>query len=102
MAHESLTVADLQNALADFKDPETGLAAAGQKQIRDLAVSGTTASLTLALATHSAPLWQETKERLADFVRARLPGLTDVKIHLAIHDRPPGKLGQVGLTAKSV
>src|SRR5205085_11398696 len=35
-------------------------------------------------------------------VRARLPGLTEVKIELAIHDRPPGKLGQVGLTAKSV
>src|SRR5437868_2167810 len=98
----ALTLADLQKAVADFKDPETGLAAAGQKQIRDLAVSGTTASLALALSTHSAPLWQETKERLADFVRARLPGLTAVKVNLAVHDRPPQKLGQVGLTAKSV
>src|SRR5262245_39094843 len=96
------TVADLQKALADFKDPETGLAAAGQKQIRDLNVSGTTASLTLALSTHSAPLCKETHDRLADFVRARLPGLTGVKINLAVHDRPPQKLGQVGLTAKSV
>src|SRR6266516_3053406 len=102
MATETPTVADLQKAVADFKDPETGLSAAGQKQIRDLAISGTTASLTLALSTHSAPLWQETRERLADFIRARLPGLTDVKVNLAIYDRPPGKLGQVGLTAKSV
>jgi ATP-binding protein involved in chromosome partitioning len=102
MTSEPPSVADLQKALADFKDPETGLAAAGQKQIRDLNVSGTTASLTLALSTHSAPLWKETKERLTDFVRARLPGLTDVKINLAVHDRPPQKLGQVGLTAKSV
>src|SRR5215813_12121113 len=96
------TVSDLQKALADFKDPETGLAAAGQKQIRDLEISGTTASLTLALSTHSAPLWKETKERLTDFVRARLSGVTDVKVNLAVHDRPPQKLGQVGLTAKSV
>ncbi|MBW8884218.1 MAG: Mrp/NBP35 family ATP-binding protein [Planctomycetia bacterium] len=96
------SISDLQKALADFKDPETGLPAAGQKQIRDLAVSGTTVSLTLALSTHSAPLWKETQERLADFVRARLPDLTNVKINLAVHDRPPGKLGQVGLTAKSV
>jgi ATP-binding protein involved in chromosome partitioning len=96
------TVADLQKALADFKDPETGLAAGGQKQIRDLNISGTTASLTLALSTHSAPLWNETKERLADFVKARLPGLTDIKVIVAIHDRPPQKLGQVGLTSKSV
>jgi ATP-binding protein involved in chromosome partitioning len=96
------TTTDLEKALADFKDPETGLPISGQKQIRDLNISGATASLTLALSTHSAPLWNETKERLADFVKARLPGLTDVKINLAVHDRPPGKLGQVGLTAKSV
>src|SRR6476646_1755019 len=96
------TTTDLEKALADFKDPETGLPISGQKQIRGLNISGTTASLTLALSTHSAPLWNETKERLADFVKARLPGLTEVKINLAVHDRPPGKLGQVGLTAKSV
>jgi ATP-binding protein involved in chromosome partitioning len=98
----NITVADLQHTVADFKDPETGLAAIGHKQIRDLAIHGTTASLTLALTTHSAPIWQETKQRLADYVRARLPGVTDVKIELAVHDRPPQKLGQVGLTAKSV
>jgi len=102
MAAGSPTVEDLQKAVADFKDPETGLGAVGQKQIRDLAVTGTDASLTLALSTHSAPLWQETKQRLADYVRARLPGVTDVKIDLAVHERPPQKLGQVGLTAKSV
>src|SRR5438874_1588684 len=38
------TVADLQKALADFKDPETGLPA-GQKQIRDLEISGTKVGL---------------------------------------------------------
>jgi ATP-binding protein involved in chromosome partitioning len=96
------TVADLERAVADFKDPETGLAALGQKQIRDLNVSGATASLTLALSTHSAPLWQESKQRLADYVRARLPGINDVNIEMAVHERPPQKLGQVGLTAKSV
>ena len=96
------TISDLERAVADFKDPETGLAAAGQKQIRDLAVAGTTASLTLALTTHSAPLWHETQQRLADYIRARLPGLTDVQVKLAVHERPAQKLGQVGLTAKSV
>src|SRR5437773_12309664 len=101
MSAPAPTVANLQTAVADFKDPETGLAAAGQKQIRDLAVAGSTASLTLALSTHSAPLWNETQQRLADYIRARLPGVTDVKIKLAVHDRPPQKLGQVGLTAKS-
>jgi ATP-binding protein involved in chromosome partitioning len=102
MPTDSPTVAELQAAVADFKDPETGLSAFGGKQIRDLEISGGTASLTLALSTHSAALWQETKQRLADFVRARLPGLSDVKVNLAVHERPPQKLGQVGLTAKSV
>jgi ATP-binding protein involved in chromosome partitioning len=102
MTANAITVADLEQAVADFKDPETGLSAAGQKQIRDLAVSGTTASLTMALSTHSAALREETRQRLADYVRARLPGVSEVKIELAVHERPPHKLGQVGLTAKSV
>jgi ATP-binding protein involved in chromosome partitioning len=102
MSEKAPTIADLEKAVSDFKDPETGLAAAGQTQIRDLAISGSKASLTLALSTHSAPLWPETRERLADFIRARLPSLSDVKINHSVHDRPPGKLGQVGLTAKSV
>jgi ATP-binding protein involved in chromosome partitioning len=96
------TATELQTALADFKDPETGLGIAGQKQVRDLKVDGDRASLTLALSTHSAPIWQETRERLADFIRARLPGTGEVQIDLAVHERPPQKLGQVGLTAKSV
>jgi ATP-binding protein involved in chromosome partitioning len=102
MTAASPTVDDLQKAVADFKDPETGLSAAGQKQIRDLAVNGKTATLTLALSTHSAPLWNETRERLADFIRARVPGIAEVKINSAIHERLPQRLGQVGLTAKSV
>jgi ATP-binding protein involved in chromosome partitioning len=102
MSAAAPTVADLQAAVADFKDPETGLSAAGQKQIRDLAVSGQHASLTLALSTHSAAIRDETKNRLADYIRARLPGIADVQINLAVHQRPPQKLGQVGLTAKSV
>src|SRR5262245_32988280 len=102
MAADRFDVAELEKAVADFKDPETGLSAVGQKQIRELVISGTTASLTLALSTHSAAVWQETQQRLADYVRARLPGLTEVKVNLAVHERPPQKLGQVGLTAKSV
>jgi ATP-binding protein involved in chromosome partitioning len=102
MSESTPTASDLQKAVADFKDPETGLAAAGQGQIRDLGVNGAVASLTLALSTHSAAIRDEVQQRLADFLRGRLPGLTDVKINLATHDRPPKKLGQVGLTAKSV
>jgi ATP-binding protein involved in chromosome partitioning len=102
MSAASPNVEDLQKAIADFKDPETGLPAAGQQQIRDLNVTGTTASLTLALTTHSAPIREEVRERLADYIRSRLPSITNVKVDLAVHERAPKKLGQVGLTAKSV
>jgi ATP-binding protein involved in chromosome partitioning len=102
MSAGSVTAAELEQALADFKDPETGLSAAGARQIRDVRVENNVASLTLALSTHSAPLWQETRQRLADFLRARLPRLKEVQVELAVHERPPQKLGQVGLTAKSV
>jgi len=98
----AMTPADIEKALADFKDPETGLSITGQKQIRDVKIQNGAASLTLALTTHSAPLWKETQQRLTDFLRARLSDLTSVGFNLAVHDRPPQKLGQVGLTAKSV
>src|SRR4051794_24993028 len=98
----TITPADIEKTLADFKDPETGLSITGQRQIRDVKVQGQAASFTLALTTHSSPLWKETQERLSDFVRARLPDLSSVTINLAVHERPPQKLGQVGLTAKSV
>ena len=103
MSSGSIALADLQKAIADFKDPETGLAAAGQKQIRDLAVSGTTASLTLALSTHSAPLWQRDAA-----AAGRLCPRPAAWSHRGENQSGRcmsgrhNKLGQVGLTAKSV
>lgn len=96
------SLAVLQTVLDEFKDPETGLSIVRQGQVRDLRVEGGTAALTLALATHSAPLWEETRQRLADYLKARLPELREVQIRLVEHPRPPQKLGPVGLTAKSV
>ena len=98
----AVDLAALEAAVADFKDPETGRPAVKMGQLRDLKLDGTTASLTLALTSHSAPLRQEVQQNLQDTIRARLPGLTDVRVNVAMHERPPLKLGQIGLTAKSV
>jgi ATP-binding protein involved in chromosome partitioning len=35
-------------------------------------------------------------------LRQRFPALKDVAVNLAVHDRPAAKIGQIGLTAKSV
>jgi ATP-binding protein involved in chromosome partitioning len=39
---------------------------------------------------------------LEDKLRATFPGLPAVTIRLAAHERPPQKMGEIGLTAKSV
>jgi ATP-binding protein involved in chromosome partitioning len=98
----AITVSQLEAALKDFKDPESGRDALPMGQLRDFAVQGSTASLTLALTTHSAAIKQETAERVADLLKSRIPQLTDVKVNPANHERPATPVGQVGLAAKSV
>ena len=92
----------IEAVLSEFRDPETGRSIMRLEQVRDIKVENGTVSLVLELTTHSAPLWAETQAELVDLLRGRLPGLDDVKVQLAVHDRPPEKLGQIGLTAKSV
>jgi len=88
--------------LKDFQDPETGRSVVVLEQVRDVKVVGNNVSLTLALTTHSAPLWQETRADLIERLQSRLTGVGSVNVELAVHERPPEPLGQIGLTAKSV
>jgi len=98
----AVTASQIEAALQDFKDPETGREALPMGQIRDIAASGSEASLTLALTTHSAAIADEVAARVEDLVRTRVPQLSAVKVNVARHERPAPKMGQVGLTAKSV
>ncbi len=99
---EKVTQQNVLDALADFKDPESGRGVVQMEQVRDIRVDGSALSFTLALTTHSALIWDETREAAAQLVRAKLPQLTEVTVGAAVHERKPMKLGQVGLTAKSV
>jgi ATP-binding protein involved in chromosome partitioning len=96
------TPADIEAALADFPDPETGRPALKMQQIRDIQVEGSEVSLTVALSTHSAPLWSDVQQRIEERLRTRVPALSSVHIQRAVHNRPPQKLGEIGLTVKSV
>jgi ATP-binding protein involved in chromosome partitioning len=98
----SPTAADVLRILAEFRDPETGRAVTEMDQVRDVRIDGSTASLTLALTTFAAPLWEECRAECVALLRQRLPELTDVKINLAVHDRPAEKIGEIGLAAKAV
>ena len=88
--------------LADFSDPESGRSIVTMGQVRDVALSGGALQITLGLTTYMSPLWEETKTELIELLKARLPGLQEVSISLVEQRRPPQKLGQVGVTAKSV
>lgn len=94
--------AEVQAALGGFQDPETGRGVVEMEQVHNIVLDGERLALTLALTTHSAPLWNETREALKAQLAQRLPKLKTIDVELAVHDRPPQKLGQIGLTAKSV
>ena len=95
MADGQITQVQVQQALAAFKDPETGRSALQMDQIRDIQVRDGVVSLTLALSTHSAPLWQETQQALEQTLRTALPQVQAVHITRVVHDRPAQKLGEI-------
>jgi ATP-binding protein involved in chromosome partitioning len=94
--------AAVRQVLEDFRDPETGRSIAQLNQVHGLRLEGDTLSVTLGLTTHSAPLWKEVGEELEDLLAARFPELKQVAVAVEPHERAPMKLGQIGLTAKSV
>jgi len=102
MANGQLDTAAVEAALADFPDPETGRKALQQEQIRDIQLSGTKLSLTLALTTWSAPVWKDVEAALKDCLQSRLPQLTAVDVKRVVHTRSANPLGEIGLRAKSV
>ncbi|WP_254509798.1 Mrp/NBP35 family ATP-binding protein [Anatilimnocola floriformis] len=97
-----VSLAAVEKVLAEFKDPETGRSVTQTQQVHDINLAGEKLSLTLALTTHSAPIKNEIRDRLAELLRRRFPSLYDIEIKLATHDRAPVKIGQIGLTCKSV
>lgn len=97
-----MTEAAIQAVLSEFKDPESGRGIVEMGQVRDVRLADDKLSLTLALTTHSAPLRNAVRADLVDLLQRRLPELKQVEVNLTIHNRPPQKLGQIGLTAKSV
>jgi ATP-binding protein involved in chromosome partitioning len=88
--------------LADIADPETGRPLTAMGQVKSVEASPTAIKATIGLTTHSAILWKQTRGRIEELVRSRFPQVANVTIEVVPHDRPPGKLGQIGLEAKSV
>lgn len=102
MAPGSIDPSEVRRHLADFADPETGRGIAETGQLQDVTVDGSIVTVKLGLTTHSAILRDEIKQQMTQLLKERLPGVGEVRIELADFARPPSKIGQVGLTAKSV
>ncbi len=102
MSRPPIDAQQVQQALEDFLDPETGRSVVTMGQLRDIAVDGDQITVTLALTTFCAPLWTDTQQAAVDQLKARLPHAASVRVQLVEHQRPPEKLGQIGITAKSV
>ena len=88
-------------ALAEFQDPETGRPITQLDQVHALRLEGDRLSVVLGLTTWAAPLSRETQSELAEHLRRRLPGLK-VNVEVAAHARKPEKLGEIGLSVKTV
>jgi ATP-binding protein involved in chromosome partitioning len=102
MPNQPPDLAAVREALRDFPDPETGRGIAETGQLVDVRPAGDSVRVTLALSTHSAILGDETKDRLVEWLSQRLPSLPPASVELVEHQRPPQKIGQIGLAAKSV
>jgi ATP-binding protein involved in chromosome partitioning len=91
----------IREAIAQFPDPETGRGIESMGQLLDVNVDQDDVRITLALSSYSMPIVDEVKDALASRLSASFPGLKSV-IDVTLHPRPPARIGQVALRAKSV
>lgn len=97
----ALTADTIRQAIAAHRDPETGRPLDSMGQIKEVTIEGNQATVNIGLTTHSAPIADELAEVLISKIVAAVPG-TEVNIHFVDHERPPTRLGQIALRAKSV
>jgi ATP-binding protein involved in chromosome partitioning len=102
MAADPIDRATVETALAELSDPETGRSVVQMEQVHDVDVQGDRVSVVLGLTTWAAPLWNEVREQCETLLREKLPGQPEVGIRVVEHARPAAKIGQIGLTVKSV
>lgn len=100
--NNALTSENVRGTLADMTDPESGRLLADLGQIGNVTVNEQKIALDVELTTHSAILWRQTRARIEERLRTAFPDISDVEITVKPHKRPPTKIGQVGLEAKSV
>jgi ATP-binding protein involved in chromosome partitioning len=95
-------VSDMKTAIADYPDPETGRGIGAMGQIHEVRLDNDRGHVLIGLTTHSAVLWKETQAEIEQLLREKFPGRSQITVEVEEHERPPEKLGEIGLSAKSV
>lgn len=97
----NLSADTVRNAIASHPDPETGRPIDSMGQIKEIDIDGKRATIKIGLTSHSAPIADDLRDALEAKVVAAAAG-TEVVVEFVDHDRPPARLGQIALRAKSV
>ena len=92
----------VERVLSDYPDPESGRPLSATGQIASIEASDVAIRVAVGLTTHAAILWKTTLGRIEERLRTAFPSVSNVVVERVPHERPPVKLGQVGLEAKSV
>jgi ATP-binding protein involved in chromosome partitioning len=92
----------ITSVLASVADPESGRPLTEMGQVQAVSATADAITVTVGLTTHAAILWKATAARIEELLRTRFPQVPKVAVTVVPHDRPPTKLGQIGLEAKSV
>ncbi len=74
MPAENTDPAQARALVEQFPDPETGRPLGTMGQVKSVAVDGGKVTATIALTSHSAMLWGETRHAIRDRLREQLPG----------------------------
>lgn len=91
----------IRELVSAYPDPESGRPLGSMGQLQDVQIEGDTVKLKVAITSHCQVIADEIAEAIRDKVLSVAPGKT-VEIETPVHERPPVRLGQIGLRAKSV
>lgn len=82
-------------------DPETGRPLGSMGQVRDVQVDGNTITCTIGITSYALPIAEDVVDAISAKLTASFPG-SSVTINTVDHDRPPARIGQIGLRVKNV
>lgn len=95
------SIDSIRSIIGEHPDPETGRPLDSMGQLKDVQTDGSAINATIALTSHSAAIAQEVCDAIEAKLIAAAPG-SRVTFDIVDHERPPARLGQIGLRAKSV